>query len=312
MRFCDYLRFLHSYVGTDRTQADFVIYITTMFLREPITDEEKQDDEKDLYNPLNQLKNRTLGKIYTGEENHKISKKNARVLKSRYSADAFENLLTNTDYETQQRMCYDLNKLGFKSRISNFEKIASNGYLSFLSALAKGQDSIASGDNVAAKIIKDKEEKGISKEISIECKRFIMDHDNEIPFLPLCMIAENVFPLHKNDRQMYNDYQLLSSEDKETILERFKCEKMSFKDNWVVECIGMFKESVNTLKLSNKKQFLYDNAKYLHRAIDYDSTIIDNVDPYIFATPIESQSLKAFIPLAARMLAVRWENSLEK
>ena len=46
--------------------------------------------------------------------------------------------------------------------------------------------------------------------------------------------------------------------------------------------------------------------------IDYDSTIIDNVDPYIFATPIESQSLKAFIPLAARMLAVRWENSLEK
>ena len=56
MRFCDYLRFLHSYVGTDRTQADFVIYITTMFLRETITDEEKQDDEKDLYNPLNQLK----------------------------------------------------------------------------------------------------------------------------------------------------------------------------------------------------------------------------------------------------------------
>lgn len=54
---------------------------------------------------------------------------------------------------------------------------------------------------------------------------------------------------------MYNDYQLLSSEDKETILERFKCEKMSFKDNWVVECIGMFKESVNTLKLSNKSSF---------------------------------------------------------
>ena len=295
MRFCEYLKFLHNYIGTDKTQADFVIFITTLFLHEPITDEEKQDDENDFYNPLNQLKQRTLEKIYTGEENHKVSKKNARILRSRYSPDIFENYLMEFDCDTQKRFSSELNQFGFKSRINNFEKKASDIYFRYLSAMVEGKDYIVLGDKSAASNIKEIAGKNEPKDLSIDCKRFIINHEDEIPLLPLCMIAENVFPLHKNARQMYNDYQLLSSQDKEKILEHFKCKEISFTDNWVKECIERFKDSINTLQLSNKKEILYDNAKYLHGAINYDSTVIENIDPFIFATPIESQSLKKLL-----------------
>ncbi len=60
MRFCNYLKILHSYIGTEKTQADFVIFITTLFMRAPKTKEEEREDDTDFYNPLNQLKQRTL------------------------------------------------------------------------------------------------------------------------------------------------------------------------------------------------------------------------------------------------------------
>ena len=46
VRYSDYLRMLHKYIGSEKTQADFVIFITTLFMREATTKEEKEEDEK--------------------------------------------------------------------------------------------------------------------------------------------------------------------------------------------------------------------------------------------------------------------------
>ena len=68
MKFSTYLQFLHRYLGSDRTRADFVLYLTDLFLKEPSTEKEQEEDENDRYNPLSGS-NRTLEKIYSNENN---------------------------------------------------------------------------------------------------------------------------------------------------------------------------------------------------------------------------------------------------
>ena len=293
MRFCNYLKILHSYIGTEKTQADFVIFITTLFMREPKTKQEEIEDDADLYNPLNQLKQRTLIKIYTGEEGHKISRKNARVLKSRFSNSAFEVKLKVLDYETQKRFISELKDYGYNARSNNIEKIASDIYFELLSALTQGRDFITKEQETEKNILYDNDPKN-KKKVSVEIKTFMINHESELPMLELCQIAENIKPLHKFSRQLYNDYQLLSEENKKEISRLTNTIVYQFKSNWLPDCIRRFEEDVSYYKLGRINVF-YDGAKYLHQALCFSAEKIENIDPYIYTLPIESQQVRKLL-----------------
>lgn len=293
VRYSDYLRMLHKYIGSEKTQADFVIFITTLFMREATTKEEKEEDEKDLYNPLNQLKQRSLERIYTGEGKRKIAKSRARVLTSKFSGEAVESELTQMDYELQGRLISDLKGFGIKARRNNIERVVSNTYYDLLSALSQGKDYIETTEK--NKSTKENSNKLIKRDITIRVKEFLIKHEDELALLPLCQIADNINPLHKHHRQMYNDYLLLENDEKEKLLKKQELPVVDFKDNWLSKSLELFKGDVDDNKLRKDRDLLYEGAKYLHRALNYSENEIDCIDPYVFTIPVESPTMRKLL-----------------
>ncbi|MBQ2309194.1 MAG: hypothetical protein II186_00930 [Erysipelotrichales bacterium] len=290
MKFCEFLKILHGYIGAEKTQADFIIFITTEFLREPYTDEEEIEEENDLYNPLNKLKQRSLERIYSGESGHKISKKNARVLKSRFSSDNIKIDIENMDFEVQDRFIAELNKNGIIVDRINCGEVVGDTYFNYLNALVEGKDYLEFGEKK-----QDKNPEPIpesNEPTTLEVKAFVINHEDEMKLLILCVISESVSPLHKHFRKIYNDFQLLKSDSRIELLKREKVPALLFSEGWVDNCIQQFENDVVEYRLSEHRQLLYDNAKYLHRALFYSSHLIRNIDPYIFTLPITSRALK--------------------
>ena len=73
MRFSDFVQLMHRYIGCSVTQQEYVLYLTNLVIRDPMTDDEKKLDEDDALNPLSGKKDMSsLSKIYSGTDNRKI------------------------------------------------------------------------------------------------------------------------------------------------------------------------------------------------------------------------------------------------
>ena len=51
MTLSECLQLLHSYIGTDCDKQDYLFFLQTLIMREPITVEEQQADEENKYYP---------------------------------------------------------------------------------------------------------------------------------------------------------------------------------------------------------------------------------------------------------------------
>ena len=53
MTLSEYLKIMHSYIGVECTNQDYIPFIVTLIMREPSTDAERDADEQDKYYPYN-------------------------------------------------------------------------------------------------------------------------------------------------------------------------------------------------------------------------------------------------------------------
>ena len=122
----------------------------------------------------------------------------------------------------------------------------------------------------------------VRSEIETQAKRFCVEYEDEIELLPLCQIAAFKDPLHKHIRQMYTDYCLCSEAARSKILELKNARVLNFSDeDWISKSLDFFEIKIREKGLSTRS-FLYDGAKYFHRAYERHSERKGDPNPYKF------------------------------
>lgn len=148
LRFCEYVQFLHSCIGGDRGRAEYVEYLTSLFLRE-MTDEELQKEQDNeavgqnnkMFNPMSGKNSKsTLVKIYTGEQNRKISRRDARTLLQRFDDSAFKQEFEKVEVAARKPMVEKLATWGITTTVYTLDQSCSEIYRQFLEAMSRGKD----------------------------------------------------------------------------------------------------------------------------------------------------------------------------
>lgn len=140
-----------------------------------------------------------------------------------------------------------------------------------------------------------KREKRIKKEtLTYDIKKFIIDNDEELDYLPLCIIVASIHPYSPHTRLIYNAFNRCYIELQHGII-KYKNIPIGISNlkPFVNVHLSSFIEFEQ--KYSMGQSILYDNGKYFHRSIDqYAKEKIDNPDPYCFEVPCLSPILKSF------------------
>lgn len=125
----------------------------------------------------------------------------------------------------------------------------------------------------------EKELERISKQkedelLSEEAESFLIDNEAERDFLPLCIFATNLHRHEKHTRAIYTNFCRCRVELQNEILKKaeFRCRTI-LGTEWIDNAIEKLKEDMKKYELGSEKVkakdfYLYDGAKYFHRAFD--------------------------------------------
>ncbi len=131
MKFHEVLEVLRPYLGTDSDKrGSYVVDLVNTLLREPMDDKEIELQKKDEYNPLAKLNLNTLDKIYNGSR--KISKKNARIICSRFDGSEFVNKIDDLYDADKEVLVNFLEKNDIEVSIENLGQVFKNVILEIL------------------------------------------------------------------------------------------------------------------------------------------------------------------------------------
>ena len=141
------------------------------------------------------------------------------------------------------------------------------------------------------------EQKNVQESIGAEneavfqqAQAFCIEYEEELELLPLCQIASSVNQFHKYVRQMYTDYCKCSTAVRIKILEINDCRILGFPDkDWIEKCVCLFDKVIHERKLCTVS-FLYDGAKYFHRAFERYADYPVECDPWIFKRLIKFEN----------------------
>ena len=102
-----------------------------------------------------------------------------------------------------------------------------------------------------------------------KANQFIQDNNDEILYLPLCLIANSFDNHHKYKRNIYNEFNLLNREIQKEVLKQMQYDdyEIIIGKGWINKGIGLVKKFIKDNNLG--RDLLYDNAKYFHRAMRY-------------------------------------------
>ena len=114
------------------------------------------------------------------------------------------------------------------------------------------------------RLAKENEEKLLRE----EADKFLIDNESERDYLPLCVFASNLHRHEKHTRKIYTNFCRCRSELQNKILEmaEFKCRTIDGVD-WLDKAIDKLKDDIQIYHLG--RDYLYDGAKYFHRAFEY-------------------------------------------
>lgn len=121
--------------------------------------------------------------------------------------------------------------------------------------------------------------------IQESAKIFIIDNQEDIDFLPLCVIAASASQYKRHKRLIYTRFNKCSKELQKEILRQENI-PLSILDNsnWIDDCLKKFENDCKKYKMG--KSFLYDGAKYLHCAINnLQSEEVKDILTYVFDVP---------------------------
>ncbi len=112
MTLSDFLKILHSYVGTETDNQDYIVFLLPFIMREPRNDEERELDEQDKYYPYSgsDSEKDMLQKIYSGSKD--LPQKKARNIKSRINTSGLKGLFSSIGTSARNRMIAELNPFG--------------------------------------------------------------------------------------------------------------------------------------------------------------------------------------------------------
>lgn len=138
MRFSDFVQLMHRYIGCSVTQQEYVLYLTNLVIRDPMTDDEEKLDENDDFNPLSSKDVSTLSKIYSGAQNRKIKQDDARIIQSRFSKSRFVDAFQTVDYEAREELIGKLKKFGIQGNleVDNIDEVCAEIFYRFIDAMA--------------------------------------------------------------------------------------------------------------------------------------------------------------------------------
>ena len=108
------------------------------------------------------------------------------------------------------------------------------------------------------------------KRIAIEekARAFISENNEDIAYVPLCIIARAYDNHHKYFRDIYNAFNLLNNDVQNEVLKQLNYEYRLIKDiSWNENAIDKVRNFIKVNDLG--EDFLYDGAKYFHRAMRY-------------------------------------------
>ncbi len=108
------------------------------------------------------------------------------------------------------------------------------------------------------------DEKHRIEKLTEEANNFLIDHEDERDYLPWCTIAANLHQHERHNRKIYTDFCRCSTELQNKILEMAEFSIRTIESVEWVEYV-FEKADVKEYKLG-EQPFLYDNAKYFHRA----------------------------------------------
>lgn len=97
MTLSECLKLLHSYIGTDCDNQDYIVYLQTLIMRAPMTEAEENADNEDKYYLYKGTTNEKdfLLRVYNGSK--QLPKKKARMIKKYYSPVAFKAVFSEID-----------------------------------------------------------------------------------------------------------------------------------------------------------------------------------------------------------------------
>lgn len=116
-------------------------------------------------------------------------------------------------------------------------------------------------------------------------KVFIIDNQEDIELLPLCVISTSLNPYRKYARSIYMHFNKCSKEVQKEILKQ-EGVPLAICDNgkWMDICFEKFEEDCK--KYSMGQSFLYEGAKYFHYAINLlQNEKLGEIDTFIFDVP---------------------------
>lgn len=118
------------------------------------------------------------------------------------------------------------------------------------------------------------EDKRYRADIEYQARKFIIDHgDNDILYLPYCVIASGVNRHHKHLRQIYNDFDALPNDVQKEVLKQAGYDyQLIGSSNWIDEEIKEIESFAEKYDFGDT--FLYDGAKYFHRAFTEHSSAL--------------------------------------
>lgn len=101
-----------------------------------------------------------------------------------------------------------------------------------------------------------------------EANSFIVSHEDELAYIPLCLIASAYKRQGKCLRQIYLDFNRLSNELQKEVLKQlnYDCELISSTD-WIDNGLEKVKKYISDNELG--RDLLYDDSKYFKRAYNY-------------------------------------------
>ena len=145
MRFSDFVQLMHRYIGCSVTQQEYVLYLTNLVIRDPMTDNEKKLDEDDALNPLSGKKDMSsLSKIYSGTDNRKIKQKDARTIQGLFSKTKFVDAFRTVDYEAREELIEKLKGFGIQGNleVDNIDEVCAELFYRFIDAMASNKGYI--------------------------------------------------------------------------------------------------------------------------------------------------------------------------
>lgn len=209
------------------------------------------------------------------KKNTKVNIRNSGTQLAEFLAGVFIYVLKYTDNRDSNRYVKEIDKISVDILKDNLVK---------------------DDDSKLTKELKEEISEEEDEDVLLEAQRFCVKYEDEIDLLPLCQIAYNVDLTHKNVRQMYTDYVLSPTKVKKKILQLKGIPVLDFSNKkWIDDCITKYNKQIHEDGLTTK-EFLYEGAKYFHRAYErYSDCQIVDFDPRIFDRPFMGGMTQTFL-----------------